>query len=108
MAGEIEAVAQRLGAALMAFGVVGLIGAVLIFAVRPSKPALPNARANALAQRGSSMLNFGTGSVYDGGHYVDWQPATRVAPKGLDFGTGSVYDGGHYVDWRPATHSSKP
>ena len=81
---------QRWSVALVA---LALIGALLVYVARPPAPLLSTARVSAPAQRGNSMLDFGTGSVYDGGHYVDWQPAKRVSPTALDFGTGSVYDG---------------
>ena len=87
---------QRGSAALAALALMALIGALLIYVARPSAPLLPKARVNTPSQPGNNMLGFGTGSVYDGGHYVDWQPVKRVSPKVLDFGTGSVYDGGHY------------
>jgi hypothetical protein len=92
---------QRGGAALAALGLLALIGVLFIYSVGTSVPATPEA-GTAPAQHTASTPNFGTGSVYDGGHYVDWQPAKRIAPKVPDFGTGSVYDGGHYVDWQPA------
>jgi hypothetical protein len=87
---------QRGGAALAALALIALIGAQLIHVARPSAPALPQARVGVPAQRGNNRLDFGTGSVYDGGHYVTSQPVKRVSPKVLNFGTGSVYDGGHY------------
>jgi hypothetical protein len=93
---------QRGSAALAALTLLALIGTLLIYLSRPSAQAIPQARVGTPAQRGT-MPNFGTGSVYDGGHYVDWQPAKPASPKGLNFGTGSVYDGGHYVEWQPAT-----
>jgi hypothetical protein len=88
---------QRGSAALAAVALLALIGALMIYVVRPSTQAIPPARINIPTQRVSpNALDFGTGSVYDGGHYVDWQPVKRVSPNALDFGTGSVYDGGHY------------
>ena len=87
---------QRGSAVLAAVALMALIGALLLYVARPSAPANPKARSGAAVQRSNTMPGFGTGSVYDGGHYVDWQPAKRVSPNALDFDTGSVYDGGHY------------
>jgi hypothetical protein len=90
-------VLQRGSAALAAVALLALIGALLIYVVRPSTQSIPPTPISIPTQRVSpNVLDFGTGSVYDGGHYVDWQPAQRVSHNALDFGTGSVYDGGHY------------
>ena len=65
---------QRGGAALAALALLALIGVLLIYAAHTSVPAIPKAHT-VPAQHTASTPNFGTGSVYDGGHYVDWQPA---------------------------------
>jgi hypothetical protein len=97
---------QRGSAALAALALMALISALLIYVVRPSVPVIPKARVAVPAQRGNNRLDFGTGSVYDGGHYVTSQPVKRVSPNALNFGTGSVYDGGHYVTSQLARHVS--
>jgi hypothetical protein len=95
-------VAQRGSAALIALGLIGLIGVLFIYAARTSAPATPKAHTVP-----TPALNFGTGSVHDGSRYVEWLLAKPVAPKVPNFGTGSVYDGGHYVDWQPAKPVSR-
>ena len=97
---------QRRSATLAALALMTLIGALLIYVARPSAPLLPKARVSVAATHNPNVPISGTGSAYDGGHYVDLPPAKRVSPNVLDFGTGSVYDGGHYGDWQPATRIS--
>jgi hypothetical protein len=66
---------QRGSAAVAALALMALIGTLLIYLARPSAPAIPKARVSVPAARVAPKVpNFGTGSVYDGGHYVDWQP----------------------------------
>jgi hypothetical protein len=76
-----------------------LIGAAIIAATlsRPAAPARHAVVRPVVISQGVPIR--GTGSAYDGGHYVDWQPAKRVSPNVPIRGTGSAYDGGHYVDW---------
>ena len=97
---------QRGSAALTALVLLALIGALLIYVARLARNRSRRHVSVFRHTEETTCRSFGTGSAYDGGHYVDWQPAKRVSPNLSDFGTGSVYDGGHYVDWQPTKRVS--
>jgi hypothetical protein len=97
---------QRGSAALAAVALMALIGALLIYAARPSTQPIPKARVSIPAQHVSPNLPvIGAGSAYDGGHYTGALPAKRVSPNLSTIGTGSAYDGGHYTGALPAKRS---
>ena len=64
---------QRGSVALAALALMVLIGTLVVVGARPSTAATPKGRVSVLAQRVSPNVPIsGTGSAYDGGHYVDW------------------------------------
>jgi hypothetical protein len=96
---------QRGSAALAALALMILAGALLMYVSRPSVQSIPRAHVNIPASLGHNAPAIGTGSAYDGGHYVSAAPA-EVVLKQPGFGTGSVYDGGHYTGVLPASRVS--
>ena len=99
---------QRRSAALTALVLTALIGTLLIYIARPSAQSIPTGRVSLPAHRGNNVPVIGTGSAYDGGHYVDTLPIRHSLPNLSKIGTGSVYDGGHYVDTPVSTLRVSP
>jgi hypothetical protein len=64
-------------------------------ASNPNVPAYVEYLTARPAASNPNVPAFGTGSVYDGGHYG---AALRRSPNLPVIGTGSVYDGDHYGD----------